>query len=60
MIFFQGGFGGKESRSIPLCLAAAVAAQKLNRPVRYMLDRDEDMLMSGHRFTFKTHLKFQI
>jgi xanthine dehydrogenase molybdopterin-binding subunit B len=30
-------------------MAAAVAAAKLGRPVRVMLDRDEDMLMTGHR-----------
>ncbi|KAK7065266.1 hypothetical protein SK128_021569 [Halocaridina rubra] len=47
-----GGFGGKTSRvlgvSIPLCVAASV----LNRPVRKMLDRDEDMQMTGGRHPF--------
>ena len=33
-------------------MAAAVAARKLGRPVRVMLDRDEDMLMTGHRNPF--------
>ena len=33
-------------------MAAAVAAKKLGRPVRVMLDRDEDMLMTGHRNPF--------
>ena len=42
-----GGFGGKETRSVPLALAVAVAAAKLNRPVKLMLDRDEDMCTSG-------------
>ena len=30
----------------------AVAADKLGRPVRIMLDRDEDMLITGHRHSF--------
>lgn len=38
-----GAFGGKESRSIPLACILAVAAKKSRRPVRCMLNRDEDM-----------------
>ncbi len=37
---------------MPVAMAAAVAARKLGRPVRVMLDRDEDMLMTGHRNPF--------
>ncbi|KAF9183259.1 hypothetical protein BGZ51_004148 [Haplosporangium sp. Z 767] len=44
-----GGFGGKETRSIPLPLAMSVASYHLKRPIRCMLDRNEDMLMSGQR-----------
>uniref|UniRef100_A0A8L0DPJ2 Xanthine dehydrogenase/oxidase n=1 Tax=Oncorhynchus mykiss TaxID=8022 RepID=A0A8L0DPJ2_ONCMY len=44
-----GGFGGKESRSTTLSTVVAVAAQK---PVRCMLDRDEDMLVTGGRHPF--------
>jgi len=29
-----GGFGGKETRSVFVGLAAAVAAKKLNKPVK--------------------------
>uniref|UniRef100_A0A8C7F7H4 Xanthine dehydrogenase n=1 Tax=Oncorhynchus kisutch TaxID=8019 RepID=A0A8C7F7H4_ONCKI len=47
-----GGFGGKESRSTTLSTMVAVAAQKLKRPVRCMLDRDEDMLVTGGRHPF--------
>ncbi|KAJ1916857.1 hypothetical protein IWQ60_007971 [Tieghemiomyces parasiticus] len=47
-----GGFGGKESRATPLSCALAVAAYHLNRPVRCMLDRDEDMITSGQRHSF--------
>lgn len=50
-----GGFGGKESRGLLVSLPVAIAAQRLNRPVRCMLDRDEDMALSGtrHPFYFK-------
>jgi len=47
-----GGFGGKESRSVPLTAAVAVAAKATGRPVRLMLDRDEDMITSGWRHPF--------
>uniref|UniRef100_G3PRZ7 Xanthine dehydrogenase/oxidase n=1 Tax=Gasterosteus aculeatus TaxID=69293 RepID=G3PRZ7_GASAC len=47
-----GGFGGKESRSTLLSTVVAVAANKLKKPVRCMLDRDEDMLVTGGRHPF--------
>jgi len=47
-----GGFGGKESRSVPISALVAVAANKTGRPVRIMLDRDEDMMLSGWRHPF--------
>ncbi|XP_075451587.1 xanthine dehydrogenase/oxidase isoform X2 [Ascaphus truei] len=47
-----GGFGGKESRSIIVSTVVAVAAHKTGRPVRCMLDRDEDMLLTGGRHPF--------
>ena len=47
-----GGFGGKESRSVPWNAAAAVPAYLLRRPVRLILDRDEDMHYTGHRHAF--------
>uniref|UniRef100_A0A8C3L6Y1 Xanthine dehydrogenase/oxidase n=1 Tax=Chrysolophus pictus TaxID=9089 RepID=A0A8C3L6Y1_CHRPC len=47
-----GGFGGKETRNTILTTVVAVAAFKIGRPVRCMLDRDEDMLISGGRHPF--------
>ncbi|XP_027209904.2 xanthine dehydrogenase/oxidase isoform X1 [Penaeus vannamei] len=47
-----GGFGGKESRTTVASLPVCVAAAALQRPVRMMLDRDEDMLMTGNRHPF--------
>ncbi|XP_011180964.1 xanthine dehydrogenase [Zeugodacus cucurbitae] len=55
-----GGFGGKESRSIILSLPVALASYRLRRPVRCMLDRDEDMMTTGtrHPFLFKYKIGF--
>ncbi|CAB0037829.1 unnamed protein product [Trichogramma brassicae] len=55
-----GGFGGKESRGQLVALPVALAAHKLRKPVRCMLDRDEDMMMTGtrHPFYFKYKVGF--
>ncbi|KAH6885767.1 molybdopterin binding aldehyde oxidase/xanthine dehydrogenase [Thelonectria olida] len=47
-----GGFGGKETRSVPLSSVLALAAKKTKKPVRYMLTREEDMVTSGQRHPF--------
>ncbi|KAF7503972.1 hypothetical protein GJ744_002946 [Endocarpon pusillum] len=47
-----GGFGGKETRSIQLAAICATAANKTKRPVRCMLNRDEDIMTSGQRHPF--------
>ncbi|KAM7325082.1 xanthine dehydrogenase/oxidase [Alexandromys fortis] len=52
-----GGFGGKETRSTVLSTAVALAAYKTGRPVRCMLDRDEDMLITGGRHPFLAKYK---
>lgn len=44
-----GGFGGKESRSVQLACLLAIAAKKERRPMRAMLNRDEDMMTTGQR-----------
>ena len=46
-----GGFGGKESRTVPITAAAAIAAFKHHRPVRINVDRDVDMLITGQVHT---------
>lgn len=55
-----GGFGGKETRSIQLAGICAVAAKKTQRPVRCMLNRDEDILTSGQRHPFLCHWKVAV
>lgn len=47
-----GGFGGKETRSIQLAGICATAANKVKKPVRCMLNRDEDIMTSGQRHPF--------
>ncbi|KAK5644719.1 hypothetical protein RI129_006019 [Pyrocoelia pectoralis] len=47
-----GGFGGKEHRPAVIAVPAALAANRLGRPVRCMLDRDEDILITGGRHPF--------
>ncbi|TIA59506.1 xanthine dehydrogenase [Aureobasidium pullulans] len=55
-----GGFGGKETRSIQLAGICAAAAKKVGRPVRCMLNRDEDILTSGQRHPFLTRWKVAV
>jgi len=47
-----GGFGGKESQSALFACVAAVAALRLQRPVKLRLDRDDDFLVTGRRHCF--------
>jgi len=48
-----GGFGGKESQSALFACVAAVAARRLNRPVKLRLDRDDDFMITGRRHGFE-------
>ena len=47
-----GGFGGKESQSALFACVAAVAAARLQRPVKLRPDRDDDFLITGRRHCF--------
>ncbi|KAM3065269.1 hypothetical protein ACMFMG_004346 [Clarireedia jacksonii] len=55
-----GGFGGKETRSIQLAGIVALSAKKTGRPVRCMLNRDEDMITSGQRHPFLSRWKVAV
>jgi len=48
-----GGFGGKESQSALFACVAALAAKKLNKPVKLRVDRDDDFLITGRRHGFE-------
>ncbi|XP_011311010.1 xanthine dehydrogenase/oxidase [Fopius arisanus] len=47
-----GGFGGKETKGRLIAVPAALAAYQLQKPVRCMLNRDEDMTITGGRHPF--------
>ncbi len=48
-----GGFGGKETQSNLFAVVAALAARKLNLPVKLRPDRDDDMIATGKRHDFE-------
>ncbi|CAM8886680.1 unnamed protein product [Rhodiola kirilowii] len=52
-----GGFGGKETRSALICGAAAVPSYILDQPVKLILDRDTDMMVTGQRHSFMGRYK---
>lgn len=52
-----GSFGGKGSRNMLIALPAALAAHRMGRPIRCMLDRHEDMMITGTRHPFKHKYK---
>jgi len=47
-----GGFGGKETQAGHVAVWAAIAAHKLQRPVKLRLDRDDDFIITGKRHPF--------
>ncbi|SNY90065.1 xanthine dehydrogenase, molybdenum binding subunit apoprotein [Cohaesibacter sp. ES.047] len=47
-----GGFGGKETQMNIFAVVAAMAAKKLDRPVKLRPDRDDDMIATGKRHDF--------
>jgi xanthine dehydrogenase large subunit len=47
-----GGFGGKETQAGHMAVWAAIAANKLKRPVKLRLDRDDDFMITGKRHPF--------
>ena len=53
-----GGFGGKEVQSALFACVASVAAQRLQRPVKLRLDRDDDMMITGKRHSF--HYAYEV
>ena len=47
-----GGFGGKETQANGYAALTALAAWRTGQPVRWMLDRDLDMVLTGKRHPF--------
>ncbi|OUR96266.1 xanthine dehydrogenase molybdopterin binding subunit [Halobacteriovorax marinus] len=52
-----GGFGGKESQAAPFAAMAAICAKKLKRAARIVIDKDDDMKVTGKRHPFKNFWK---
>jgi len=57
VIRLGGGFGGKEDQATPWAVMTAVAVQHLNRPVKYMLNRHDDLRMTGKRHPYSSFYK---
>jgi len=52
-----GGFGGKEDQATAWAIMAALAALKLNKPVKIILPRQEDIRITGKRHPYSSDFK---
>jgi len=52
-----GGFGGKEDQATAWGVMAALATQILNKPVKIVLHRMDDMRMTGKRHPYRSDYK---
>ena len=52
-----GGFGGKEDQATHWACMASIAAVHLQKPVQIVLNRVEDMVMTGKRHPYKQDFK---
>src|SRR5262245_52581578 len=52
-----GGFGGKETQAATPAAMAALAARSTGQPARVRFNRDQDMMIAGHRHPFLARFK---
>jgi xanthine dehydrogenase large subunit len=52
-----GGFGGKEDQATPWAVMAAVATHHLNQSVKLILNRHDDLRMTGKRHPYESTFK---
>lgn len=52
-----GAFGGKEDQATPWAIMAALAVHHLQKPVKLILSRHDDMRMTGKRHPYETRFK---
>lgn len=52
-----GGFGGKEDQASQWAVMAALAAAKLNKPVKLILPRQDDLRITGKRHPYSSDYK---
>ncbi|WP_456378197.1 xanthine dehydrogenase molybdopterin binding subunit [Lutibacter sp.] len=57
VIRLGGGFGGKEDQATPWAVMAAVAVQNLKKSVKYILNRHDDLRMTGKRHPYESTFK---
>jgi xanthine dehydrogenase large subunit len=57
VIRLGGGFGGKEDQATPWAVMAAVAVQHLKKPIKYVLNRHDDLRMTGKRHPYESTFK---
>ncbi len=57
VIRLGGAFGGKEDQATAWAVMTAVAVQQLKKPVKYVLDRHDDMRMTGKRHPYESTFK---
>ncbi|MFQ5706930.1 MAG: xanthine dehydrogenase molybdopterin binding subunit [bacterium] len=55
-----GGFGGKEDQATPWACMAALAAWHTNKPVELVLNRADDLKMTGKRHPYKSDFKIGV
>ena len=57
VIRLGGGFGGKEDQATAWAVMAALGVHLLNKPVKIILERHDDMRMTGKRHPYDSHFK---
>lgn len=55
-----GGFGGKEDQATPWAVMAALGVQILERPIKVVLHRMDDMRMTGKRHPYSSDYRIGI
>jgi len=57
VIRLGGAFGGKEDQATPWAVMVALAVAILNKPVKFILERHDDMRMTGKRHPYQSFYK---
>lgn len=57
VIRLGGGFGGKEDQATPWATLAALGTYLVNRPVKLVLSRHDDLRMTGKRHPYESNFK---
>jgi len=57
VIRLGGGFGGKEDQATPWATLTALATYLLEKPVKFILNRHDDLRMTGKRHPYESNFK---